>query len=81
MTFFLRPPPHVPYQFKRGQKIQTLSPFEIDVLGPLFRNVGDKIKHKFQDNFWDAGPPLIFFVGLVTGVKALRKKILVEHRD
>jgi hypothetical protein len=26
--------------------VQQLSPFEIDVLGPLFRNIGYKIRHK-----------------------------------
>ncbi len=51
------------------------------MLGPLFRNAGAKIKHKFEDNFWDSGPPLLFFVGLVTGVKALRKKMMRDHRD
>ena len=42
------------------------------MLGPLFRNIADKIKHKFEDTFWEAGPPLTFFASLVLGVKALR---------
>ncbi len=51
------------------------------MLGPLFRNIGDTIKHKFEDNFWDAGPPLIFFACMITGVKALRADMLYHHRD
>ena len=48
------------YSYQRGQRTQQLSPFEIDVLGPLFRNVGEKLKHKVEDNIWDVAPPLIF---------------------
>lgn len=33
-------------QYVRNEKTRQLSPFELDVVGPLFRNVGDKIKHK-----------------------------------
>ena len=29
-------------------RVEQLSPFELDVLGPLFRNVGEKIKHKIE---------------------------------
>lgn len=36
------------YSYTRNQRIQQLSPFEIDVLGPLFRNIGHKIKHKVE---------------------------------
>jgi hypothetical protein len=40
--------PLVRIQYTRNQRIQQLSPFEVDVLGPLFRNVGEKIKHKLE---------------------------------
>jgi hypothetical protein len=40
------PPRHV--QYTRNQRVQQLSPFEVDVLGPLFRNVGEKVKHKLE---------------------------------
>jgi hypothetical protein len=38
-------------QYTRNQRVQQLSPFEADVLGPLFRNVGEKIKHKVEVRF------------------------------
>lgn len=28
--------------------MQQLSPFELDVTGPLFRNIGEKIRHKVE---------------------------------
>ena len=34
-----------------------------------------------QDNVLDVAPAFIFFGVLVTGVKALRKKMLKDHRD
>lgn len=69
------------YTFTRNQRIQQLSPFEADVLGPLFRNIGEKVKHKFEDNFWDVAPPVIFFIALVAFVKHKRQEILLHHRD
>lgn len=36
------------YSYTRNQRIQQLSPFEIDVLGPLFRDIGGKVKHKLE---------------------------------
>ena len=62
-------------------RVQQLSPFEVDVLGPLFRDVAHKVKHKVEDNFWDAAPPLLFFVALVSYVKWKRTDILLHHRD
>lgn len=43
LGLFLLPP-----QYTRNQRIQQLSPFEVDILGPLFRNIGEKFKHKFE---------------------------------
>lgn len=37
-------------QYTRNQRVQQLSPFEVDILGPLFRNIGGKIKHKVSRN-------------------------------
>ncbi len=34
------------YTYTRNQKIRQLSPFELDVLGGLFRDIPGKIKHK-----------------------------------
>ena len=50
------------------------------MLGPLFRNVGEKLRHKVEDNVWDVAPPLLFYVGLVWFVKETRKDILFHHR-
>ncbi len=36
------------YTYSRNQKIRQLSPFELDVLGPLFRDIPGKIRHKFE---------------------------------
>jgi len=36
------------YAYTRNQRIQQLSPFEIDVLGPLFKDIGAKVKHKIE---------------------------------
>ena len=36
------------YAYTRNQRIQQLSPFEVDVLGPLFRDIGHKFKHKVE---------------------------------
>jgi hypothetical protein len=60
------------YAYTRNQRIQQLSPFEVDVLGPLFRDIGGKVKHKLEDNFLDVAPPLLFFIGLVAFVKEKR---------
>lgn len=50
------------YSYTRNQRIQQLSPFEIDVLGPLFRNIGHKIKHKVEVSarsaFWTDATPV-----------------------
>ena len=35
-------------QYTRNQRVQQLSPFELDVTGPLFRNIGEKIRHKVE---------------------------------
>lgn len=69
------------YSFTRNQRVQMLSPFEVDTLGPLFSNIGPKLKHKIEDNFWDVAPSVLFFVLLVTFVKAKRQDMLVHHRD
>lgn len=42
------------------------------MLGPLFRDIGGKVKHKLEDNFLDVAPPLLFFIGLVAFVKEKR---------
>lgn len=68
------------YSYKKGERTQQLSPYEIDVLGPLFRNIGEKLKHKVEDNIWDVAPPIIFYMGLVWTVKEIRKDILYHHR-
>lgn len=41
-TFSLR------LQYTKNQRVQQLSPFELDVTGPLFRNVAEKIRHKVE---------------------------------
>lgn len=41
-------PPRLALQYTRNQRIEQLSPFEIDVIGPLFRNIGEKFKHKVE---------------------------------
>lgn len=48
------PPPPTPLlvQYTRNMRVQQLSPFEVDVLGPLFRNVGEKVKHKIEVRVW-----------------------------
>lgn len=69
------------YTYTRNQRIRQLSPFELDVLGPLFRDIPAKIKHKVEDNFWDVAPPVIFFIALVQFVKWKRHQMLLEHRD
>ena len=68
------------YSYKKGERTQQLSPYEIDVLGPLFRNIGEKLKHKVEDNIWDVAPPILFYMGLVWTVKEIRKDILYHHR-
>ena len=34
-----------------------------------------------EDNFWDVFPVFAFHVALVFGAKAVRKKMLRDHRD
>ena len=75
------PPPPSRAQYTRNQRIQQLSPFELDIMGPFFRNVGEKIKHKVEDNVWDVAPPFIFFGGLISFVLWKRHDILMHHRD
>lgn len=36
------------YAYTRNQRIQQLSPFEVDILGPLFKDIGGKVKHKLE---------------------------------
>ena len=66
--------------YQQGQRTQQLSPFEIDVLGPLFRNMGANLRHKVEDNFWDVAPPVAFYTALVYVVKQIRADILYHHR-
>ena len=68
-------------QFTRNQKIQQLSPFEVDIVGPLFRDLAGKLKHKLEDNFFDVAPAFIFYGGLVTFVKRTRANMMLHHRD
>ena len=66
--------------YQQGQRTQQLSPFEIDVRGPLFRNMGANLRHKVEDNFWDVAPPIAFYTALVYVVKQIRADILYHHR-
>ena len=43
-------------------RVEQLSPFEVDVLGPLFRNVGEKIKHKIEVSAYP-----LFLLDMCTG--------------
>ena len=58
--------PHTPLnllpQHVRNEKTRQLSPFELDVVGPLLRNVGDKIKHKVSCCSISSLSSLIFVV-------------------
>ena len=51
-------PPQVwkSYQYVPHEKTRMLSPFEIDVVGSLFRNAGEKFRHKVRP-FMGAGWP------------------------
>lgn len=69
------------YTYVPHEKVRQLSPFELDVVGSLFRNAGEKFRHKVEDNFWDVFPIIAFHVGLVWGAKVVRKKMLRDHRD
>ena len=42
------------YAYTRNMRVQQLSPFEADVLGPLFRDIGSKFKHKVEVRSGDA---------------------------
>lgn len=68
-------------QYTRNQKIKQLSPFEVDIVGPLFRDLAGKLKHKLEDNFFDVAPAFIFYGALVTTVKSVRASIMLHHRD
>ncbi len=69
------------YTFVTGATTRTLSPFEVNVVGSLFKNFGEKVKHKFTDNFWDVAPGVLTGVGIVTGTIAARKSYLHSHRS
>lgn len=69
------------YTFMRDQKIKQLSPFEVDIVGPLFRDLAGKLKHKLEDNFLDVAPAFIFYGVMVAGVKNLRASMMLHHRD
>lgn len=51
------------------------------MLGPLFRNIAGKVQHRVMDNVADVGPPVGFFIALVSFVKWKRAEILYHHRD
>lgn len=69
------------YTFTTGQTIRTVSPFEVNVIGSLVKNVGEKVKHKVVDNFWDVAPGVLTGVATVLFVKSQRKSYLFHHRD
>ncbi len=69
------------YVFTSGQTTRTISPFEVDVVGSLFRNFGYKVKHKVTDNFWDVAPGVLAGVGVVLGAKSARASYLHSHRS
>ena len=68
------------YRFTTGMTTRTVSPFEANVFGSLFANIGGKLKHKVVDNFWDVAPGLLTGVGTVFFIKAQRKAYLHSHR-
>lgn len=68
------------YVYTTGQTIRTVSPFEVNVIGSLVKNVGEKFKHKVTDNFLDVAPGLLTGVGVVFLVKKKRSDYLFSHR-
>lgn len=44
------------YTHTRNQRIRQLSPFELDVVGPLFRDIPAKLKHKVEVRAGRGGP-------------------------
>lgn len=69
------------YAFVSGQTTRSLSPFEVNVLGSLFSNLGGKLKHKVVDNFADVAPGVLAGVGTLFLVKGIRKQHLYSHRS
>ncbi len=69
------------YSFQRGLQSQHLSPFETNIVGSLFKDSVEKVKHKIQDNFWMWAPAMFIAYGTLTYVNHLRADYLLHHRD
>ena len=69
------------HQSNNGQVIQSLSPFQQDVMGSLFHNAPAKILKKITSNAPSVLPGLIFLVGISSWSDADFHRRSVAHRD
>ncbi len=69
------------YVFQSGVVTRSVSPFEVNVLGSLFKDIGHKVKHRITDNFLDVAPGLAAGVGVVVFAKSARASYLHSHRS
>eukprot|EP00567_Pseudictyota_dubia_P007939 CAMPEP_0197454288 /NCGR_PEP_ID=MMETSP1175-20131217/37500_1 /TAXON_ID=1003142 /ORGANISM="Triceratium dubium, Strain CCMP147" /LENGTH=92 /DNA_ID=CAMNT_0042987839 /DNA_START=33 /DNA_END=308 /DNA_ORIENTATION=+ len=65
------------YNYTVGMTTRTISPFNVDVVGSLFRNAGGKLKHKVVDNAADVLPGILFGIGTYTVTNQVRKSHLM----
>lgn len=65
----------------RGQRVQTLSPFQQDHLTPFFRSAPDALKHKIVDNFWDVVPAFALGAAVVWWSDSTYEAEIKKHRS
>ena len=55
------------YHAKTNKEItRSLSPFQQDHLGPLFKQIGKNAPHKITDNFLDVLPGAVLLFGVIS---------------
>eukprot|EP00924_Labyrinthula_sp_SR-Ha-C_P001832 snap_masked-scaffold_148-processed-gene-0.2-mRNA-1 protein AED:0.06 eAED:0.16 QI:0/-1/0/1/-1/1/1/0/83 len=53
------------YQPVSGQMTRTLSPFQQDIITPLFRHMPENAVRRFTDNVLDVAPSVILGVSVI----------------
>lgn len=69
------------YQPVKGQRVQTLSPFQQDFMTPFFKSAPESIKHKIVDNFWDVVPAFALGAAVVYWADSTYEKEIKKQRS
>lgn len=60
---------------------QHLSPFEQNIVTPLFKDIPAKVMKKLTEVLIEAGPGIFFGIGVYYWAEAKHKEIAFNHRS